>query len=121
MRKPIWTTFLLMFTVIGVLAQEVAIDGQPELKIDQEHTQWIQRVMNSISTIKPGMTRKDLSRFFTTEGGLSTRSEHRYVYKHCQNIKVDVQFSPIDKEADGSPDDKIVKISNPYLEYSIFD
>ena len=121
MRKVTWATFLLTFTVVGVLAQEVAIDARPGLQIDQEHTRWIQHVMNSILTIKPGMTRKDLSSVFTTEGGLSTRSEHRYIYKHCQNIKVDVQFAPIDQEADESPDDKIVKISKPYLEYTIFD
>ena len=121
MRKPLGTTFLLMFTVVGVLAQEVAMDARPGLQVDQEHTQWIQRVMNSILTIKPGMTRKDLSRVFTTEGGLSTRSERRYVYKHCQNIKVDVQFSPVDQDANESPEDKIVTISKPYLEYSISD
>lgn len=121
MRKLIWTTFLLTLTVAGVLAQEVAIDAQPGLQPDQEHTRWIQHVMNSISTIKPGMTRKDLARVFTTEGGLSTRSEQRYVYKHCQNIKADIQFSPVDQSTDESPDDKIVKISRPYLEYSIAD
>lgn len=121
MRKLIWTTFLPLFTVVGVLAQEAAIDARPGLRVDQEHTQWIQRVTNSILTIKPGMTRKDLSRVFTTEGGLSTRSERRYVYKHCQNIKVDVQFSPVDQDANESPEDTIVTLSKPYLEYSISD
>ncbi len=121
MRKATWATFLLTFTVVGVLAQEVAIDARPGLQIDQEHTRWIQHVMNSISTIKPGMTRRDLSSVVATEGGLSTRSERKYVYKHCQNIKVDIQFSPVDQGADESPDDKIVRISKPYLEYSVFD
>ncbi len=121
MQKMIWTTFLLTLAVAGVLAQEVAIDSQPGLRIDQEHTRWIQDVMTSISAIKPGMTRGDLYRVFTTEGGLSTRSERRYVYKHCQNIKVEIQFSPVDQSTDESLDDKIVKISRPYLEYSISD
>ena len=121
MRKLKWATLPLVFTVVGVLAQDVGADVQPGLQIDQEHTQWIQKVMHSISTIRPGMTRKDLSRVFTTEGGLSTRSERRYVYKHCRNIKVDIRFSPVDQAIDEGPDDKIVQISRPYLEYSISD
>jgi hypothetical protein len=96
MRKLKWATLPLVFAIVSVLGQGVGADVESGLQIDQEHTQWIQKVMNSISTIKPGMTRKDLSRVFTTEGGLSTRSERRYVYKHCQNIKVDIQFSPVD-------------------------
>jgi hypothetical protein len=56
MRKLKWATLPLVFTVVGVLAQDVGADVQSGLQIDQEHTQWIQKVMNSISTIKPGMT-----------------------------------------------------------------
>lgn len=68
MRKLPWTTLLLTFTVVGVLAQEVGIDARPERTKDQEHTQWIQHVMRSIATIKPGMTRKDLRRVLAEDG-----------------------------------------------------
>jgi hypothetical protein len=121
MRKLTWAALLLMFTVACVLAQEVAIDAGPELRVDQEHTQWIQHVMRSISTIKPGMTRKDLGRVLAEDGGLSFRSQGRYLYRHCPFIKVDVQFSPVDEEINQSPDDKIVKVSRPYLEYAFKD
>ena len=112
---------VLLITTLGVLAQEVVIDMRPELKIDQEHTQWIDQVMRSIATIKPGMTRKELLRVLTTEGGLSTRKQQRYVYRHCPYIKVAVEFSPLDDGQEPSPEDKIVKISQPFLEYSITD
>jgi hypothetical protein len=129
MRTQAWTILaLLVITVAGVPAQEIAIDARPDLQIDQEHTKWIDHVMRSISTIKPGMTRKDLSRVFGVEGGLSFRTHRKYVYKHCPYIKVDVDFSAAEvSEATNedasfeSPDDRIIKISPPYLEYSIAD
>jgi hypothetical protein len=102
-------------------------DAQSRTLINQEHTQWIDQVMRSIATIKPGMTRKDLVRVFKQEGGLSTRTRKKYVYKHCPYIKVDVEFSPasdMDANQDAAtekPEDRIVRISRPYFEYSITD
>jgi len=60
-------------------------------------------------------------RVFTEEGGLSRRTQQKYAYRHCPYIKVDVEFSPLEDAQDKSPGDKIVKISRPYLEYSISD
>ncbi len=127
MRKLVYTNLaVLLMIVASVPAQEViAVPGRGP--IDQEHTNWIGHVMKSISTIKPGMTRKDLFTVFIEEGGISTRTQRRYVYKDCPYIKVDVEFSPvIDVDtnpgpAGENPKDRIVKISQPYLEYSIMD
>jgi hypothetical protein len=126
MRKLIWTILAVwVMTVAGVPAQE-AIDARGRGQIDEEHTNWIDHVMRSISTVKPGMTRKDLFTVLTTEGGLSTRTRRTYVYKRCPYIKIDVEFSPGDN--DTNPDaltenseDRILKISRPYLEYSHMD
>jgi hypothetical protein len=119
---------VLVTAVAGFPAQEAAIEAHGRSQIDQEHTKWIDHVMRTISTIKPGMTRKDLLGMLTGEGGISTRTQRRYVYKHCPYIKLDVEFSPTEQPDDAgqaeyyeSPDDKIVKISRPYLEYSIMD
>jgi hypothetical protein len=127
MRKPAWILLaVLIMTVAGAPAQESIVDARDEARIDQEHTNWIDHVMRSIATIKPGMTRRDLFTVFSAEGGLSTRTRRRYVYKRCSYIKVDVEFSRAD--VDASPDstienldDRIVKISRPYLEHSIMD
>ncbi len=99
----------------------VGLPGEPA--IDWEHAQWVSSVMAWIATIKPGMTRKELLQVFTTEGGLSTRTQRTYVLSQCRTIKVDVEFSAAGKENDMQemPEDKIVKISKPYLEYSILD
>src|SRR6266550_2871023 len=88
--------------------------------LDQlEHTDYGRQpnVIAWIATIKPGMTRSDLLRVFTTEGGLSTRTHRTYVLKQCPTIKVDVEFSISGNEAE----DKITQISRPYLDYGHYD
>jgi hypothetical protein len=70
------------------------------------------------------MTRKDLLKVYTEEGGTSTRTQRTYVLKGCPNIKVHVELTPIGNDPDGlseNPNDKILKSSKPYLEYSILD
>lgn len=66
------------------------------------------------------MTRSDLLKVFTTEGGLSTTSQRTYVYPQCPYIKVDVKFaaSSLHEEL---PTDKIVEVSRPYLAWSVMD
>ncbi|MGZ5262061.1 MAG: hypothetical protein ACXWC0_30985 [Burkholderiales bacterium] len=109
---------LLSILLTGVQAQDVRTDQRA---IDQEHTDWIEHVLRVVSHIKPGMTRQSLSRSFEGDVGLQSRSQGRYAYKHCHNIKIDIEFSRVDDGPDFSPDDKIVKVSRPYLEYPISD
>lgn len=98
-------------TSTGRPLQPVTLPGEPV--IDWEHSQWVSSVLAWIATIKPGMTRSDLLRVFTTEGGLSTRTHRTYVLKSCRAIKVDVEFSISGNEAE----DRIAQISKPYLDY----
>jgi hypothetical protein len=89
-----------------------------------DHSEWVAKSLSEIQTIKVGMTREDLLKVFTVEGGLSTRTWRRFVFRECPYIKVDVEFEPV-----GSPQDKlkehtedrIIRISKPYLEQSISD
>ena len=128
MWKLTCTLLVLLITALAVApAQQTAMGAGSRGLVDQEHTKWIDQVMRSMASVKPGMTRKDLFRVFSEEGGLSTRTRKRYVYKHCPYIKVDVEFSPVDDLAEGqdamteNSEDRIVKISQPFLEYSIAD
>lgn len=119
-RSPI---LLLMLATAIVLAQK-SIPTRYRSEVDLEHTKWIDSVMRSILTIKPGATRKDLLEVFTEEGGISSRTRRTYVYKQCPYIKVDVVFAPVgneDKSLTEMPEDKVTTISRPYLEYSVTD
>jgi hypothetical protein len=123
MRKISPILLLLVATAIVSSAQR-SIPGRQSSEMDVEHTKWIDGVMRSILTIKPGATRKDLLTIFTEEGGISSRTHRKYVYNQCPYIKVDVEFAPIGKQDQPfieMPEDKVITISRPYLEYGIFD
>jgi hypothetical protein len=123
MRKASLVLLLIMASV-AARAQETIIPAYGKSDIDWEKTRWVSSVMDSILTIKPGMTRRDLLDVFMEEGGLSTRKQRTYVFRQCPYIKVDVEFSPVGSEKDlleEKPEDKITKISRPYLQYSIMD
>jgi hypothetical protein len=124
MNRLAWiASALFAMAVVNVPAQESLNDSSRDSLIDRAHMKWVDHVMRSISTIKPGMTRRDLVAVFNEEGGLSTRTQRRYVYKHCPYIKVEVNFDPVGKTdmTVDNPEDRIVKISRPYLEYAIGD
>jgi hypothetical protein len=83
-----------------------------------------------MQTIKPGMTREALLTVFTTEGGLSTGLQRTFVSRDCPFFKVDVEFQAVgrsNRDGNGrvslveSSQDVILKISRPYLQFSIGD
>ena len=66
------------------------------------------------------MTRSDLAKIFTTEGGISTTSQPTYIYRQCPYIKIDVKFSSSSRDRE-LPADRIVEVSRPYLAWSVMD
>jgi len=109
-------------TSTGKPMEFVTFAGEPAL--DWEHTQWVSNVLGWAGEVKPGMTRKELLRVYMIEGGLSTRTNRTYALKGCPEIKVDVEFSaagPARERGGESLDDRIVKISKPYLDYGRVD
>jgi hypothetical protein len=122
MRKI--SPILLLLLATAIVPAQTSIPGLGSSEIDVEHAKWIDSVMRSIRTIKSGATRKDLLTIFAEEGGRSTRAHRTYAYKQCPYIKVDVEFVPVgkqDRPFSEMPEDKVITISRPYLEYSVTD
>src|SRR6267378_8709926 len=90
---------VLLGTITGSLASLHARRAQGQDQSSQSHLTWVADALIRMHTIKPGMTRSDLLKVFTTEGGLSTRTHRTYVLKQCPTIKVDVEFSISGNEA----------------------
>lgn len=95
-----------------------------------EHEVWVGHALEKMEVVKPGMTRDDLLKVFRNEGGLSTGLHRTYVSRDCAYFKVDVQFQAVgrpERDTDGRVTlaedgrDIIVKISRPYLQFSIAD
>jgi hypothetical protein len=96
----------------------------------EQHTAWVAESLKRMQTVKPGMSRAELLKVFTTEGGLSTGLRRIYVYRECPLFKVDVEFTPANRPARDSngrvtlfeSDADIIKsISRPYLEWPVSD
>jgi len=92
--------------------------------------EWVARSLKEMQTIKVGMTRAELMKVFTAEGGLSTALSRTYVYRECLYFKVDVEFKPVGRPARDragrvtlteANDDVIMKISKPYLDWPVID
>jgi hypothetical protein len=84
----------------------------------------IREVLLQWQKIKPGMTRADLLKTFTGEGGLYTARHRTFGYRQCWEIKVDVDFelsNPEQSIIDPQPMDIIKRISKPYLEWGTID
>ena len=90
---------------------------------DSEQARWIVSNLAELQSIKVGMTRGQLLKVFMEEGGISTRTWRRYVYRKCAYVKVDVEFAPASNmdSHEQRPDDRITKISKPFLELMIMD
>ena len=108
---------LAMFTVI--IASSTQTPRQT-----RGHSEWVAQSLSAIETIKVGMTRRDLLKLFTVEGGISNRTMRTYVFRECPYIKVDVTFEPVGMPQDKlkeSMEDKITRISQTYLERAVID
>ena len=115
-------------TKTGAPFQMVTLKGEPPPDIG--HTQWLGSVLRWTSQIRPGSTREDLIKIYTTQGGLSTPLRRTYGLKGVPYINVDVEFRVVgrperDREGRVTPiedgRDIITKISRPYLAYGASD
>lgn len=95
-----------------------------------DHREWVGDALKKMETIRPGMTRARLLEVFTTEGGTSTALQRTFISRDCPYFKVDVTFEAVGRPShdnDGrvtleeDSRDIIVKISQPYLQFSIID
>lgn len=125
---------LVLVLLSGAAIGSSGPDGMTRLasqeQCPQEHREWVAQSLQKMQTIQPGMTRKGLLEVFTTEGGLSTGLQRTYVSQECPYFKVDVEFEAVgrsNRDEQGRvtlvEDDRdvIVKVSRPYLQFSIVD
>ena len=127
--------FLLVAVLSGItIGSAISVRGTEQASriqdFNKDHVAWVGQVLKQIEPIKPGMTRSDLLRVFSTEGGVSTPLHRTFVNRDCPYFKVDVEFRAVGRashDGDGretmveGSQDIIVKISRPYLAFGIVD
>jgi hypothetical protein len=124
--------FLVLLAAIGIGANHAfrANAQSTRGQSAESHVAWVAQALKRMQTIKPGMTRQTLLTVFTTEGGLSTGLQRTFVSRDCPYFKVDVEFQAVGRPSRDSnaratlvEDDRdiILKISRPYLQFTIAD
>jgi len=112
----------LALVLSGILFAYSSVSAQPATNNDL--TKQISAILTECQKIKPGMTRAELLKIFTTQGGIWSAMHRTFVYRGCPYIKVDVDFTLSDPRQEGieeRPTDIISKVSKPYLEWSVID
>ena len=128
-RRP-FLVVLLSIVVISASRPIPPAYSTIQKSCSQAHQDWVTDILQRVETIKPGMTRAELLKVFTTEGGLSTGLQRTFVSRDCPYFKVDVEFKAVgrpDRDPDGrvtlveDSRDIIVRVSTPYIQFSIVD
>jgi hypothetical protein len=113
-------------SVCGMTTIASSTDAQSDCRSD--HVAWVAESLKRLLTLKPGMSREQLLRVVTTEGGLVFSPLQRtFVSRDCPFFKVDIAFRRApDFDVDGPRDewhqevnsDVVTSISRPYLEFT---
>lgn len=128
LRRLFVLLLLSMVVIVDSAFVRPARSNQERTK--QDHIAWVDQTLRKMEAIKPGMTRFDLLKVFKTEGGLSTGLRRTFVSQDCPYFKVDVEFKAVARPDSDSAGfvtllednrDIIVKISKPYLQFTIAD
>ena len=127
-RRFLFLGLLSTLTVSAWTSIELTQSSQEPCS--QSHQAWVSQALEKIESVKPGMTRSELLKVFTTEGGLSTGLHRTYISRDCPYFKVTVDFEAIgrpSRDKDGrvtlveDSRDIIVSVSPPYLQFAIAD
>src|SRR5271157_4722121 len=120
----------LLAAVLVAMIGLIAVTPSGAQQTTRAHVVWVAQALKRMQTIKPGMTRQTLLTVFTTEGGLSTGLQRTFVSRDCPYFKVDIEFQAVGRpNRDGNgratlvedSQDIILKISRPYLQFTIAD
>jgi hypothetical protein len=107
---------------------QLASTANGQCASQSNHCTWVEESLTRMLTIKVGMTRNQLLKIFTPQGGVYSAKERQFVSRDCGYFKVNVKFrraavdSQIDEgESSELHDDVITSISVPFMGYMIFD
>ncbi|MGD1083121.1 MAG: hypothetical protein ABSA47_00055 [Verrucomicrobiota bacterium] len=88
--------------------------------------EWVGRCLDDFAGVKVGMTRSEVEAVLAKDGGWQGVSTVRFVHPTCAYFKMDVEFdfkrNPADQNrAITGKEDKVIRVSKPYIEEPDFD
>jgi len=118
---------MVAMAALCLVITQAGTPSAPSPAGDDEACQFIAQAIEATKSLKAGMTRSELDKNFTEDGGITFigQGQHhaRYVYRKCPYIKIDVDLTVagVDEKPAMSPTDRILKVSRPYLEHPFYD
>lgn len=115
-------TTVVFMMVIGLFSELASAPRQIPTSPSNPCPEVRQAIDDSLK-IKPGMTRQEVEKLFEEDGGATTRGQTRYLYKPCMYIQIEITFKLATprNSLDPSPNDTVIKASEPYLAYPTMD
>jgi hypothetical protein len=94
--------------------------------VDLERARWVAECLKDFESIKVGMTRSQIEQRFPLDGGIQGVSIGRFAHPACPYFKIDASFEFKRNAADQNrairaDEDKVVKVSKPYIESPFYD
>jgi len=130
MTRQLLPMVLLVSAMVSSSASVRAALSVNQTSTRQDHIAWVAEALKRMQSVTTGMTRDDLLQIFTTEGGISNGLRRTFVSRDCPYFKVDVEFKAVGRPERDSESrvtlvegnqDTIVRISRPYLQFSVVD
>src|SRR6516164_11664075 len=86
-------TILRLLAAASVCGMTIASPADAQSDCPSDHVEWVAESLKRLLTLKPGMSRDQLLRVVSTEGGLVFSPLQRtFVSRDCPFFKVDVAF-----------------------------
>jgi len=114
------------FTRLGEAANAAVTKITASKILNGKGPAWVHGCLKDFAAIKIGMTRRQVEDEFPMDGGVHSPSRPRFVHPTCGFFKIDVEFDCKKDAADqnrtiDSPDDRVIHVSRPYLEFPYSD
>jgi hypothetical protein len=122
LRFPAATACIGAVCIAFLSAQPLPQAWQPEA----DRMEWVEQSLKDFESMKVGMTRAELEAKMSPDGGIRSAGLACFVHPECPSFKMDVEFDfkrdPANQNrAVESKDDKVTKLSKPYLERPFID
>jgi hypothetical protein len=110
--------YRLALVLTCVLAAWLGAAGSQDTSAECSSCVVAEQALHDLQSVKAGMRRAAVEKYFVRAGGMTFRSRTDYVYRKCEYLKIQFDFRPDPAvERDFSPADTIVSISQITVAY----
>lgn len=109
-----WISTLVGICIVASASWTTALQ---DARSESSNCAMVQQALSAAQQLKIGMTRREVEKYFERDGGLQFPDTTHHVYPRCNLIKLDVDYTSATADHPFSPDDKVAKVSKPFLAY----